>query len=173
MSNPLSRKEPQIVFLEADAEDRTLIEQRFRLVTIIERTLKDDELIAACKDAAVVSCFINTRLTRAVIDQLPLLKLVSTRSVGVDHIDVAACKERGIAVCNTPDVKAKPQAADTGKGKKASMASPITPMRVCNRKIAKKPSTAILTTRFHDAWRKAARRTRAKRSGVIDPSYMR
>ncbi len=34
----------------------------------------------------------------------PSLKVVGTMSVGFDHIDIAACKKRGIAVGHTPNV---------------------------------------------------------------------
>jgi lactate dehydrogenase-like 2-hydroxyacid dehydrogenase len=38
------------------------------------------------------------------IDALPRLEIVATMSIGYDHVDVAACRARGIAVTNTPDV---------------------------------------------------------------------
>ncbi|OIW11883.1 hypothetical protein TanjilG_25796 [Lupinus angustifolius] len=38
------------------------------------------------------------------IDALPKLEIVSTFSVGMDKIDLEKCKEKGIRVCNTPDV---------------------------------------------------------------------
>ena len=38
------------------------------------------------------------------IDQLPNLKMISSFGVGYDSIDIAAAKQRGIAVTNTPDV---------------------------------------------------------------------
>ena len=34
----------------------------------------------------------------------PRLRVVATMSVGFEHIDVEACKRRGIRVCNTPNV---------------------------------------------------------------------
>ena len=38
------------------------------------------------------------------LDLLPGLKLVANYGVGYDNVDVAACRERGIAVTNTPGV---------------------------------------------------------------------
>lgn len=38
------------------------------------------------------------------IDALPKLEIVSCFSVGLDKVDLAKCKERGIRVTNTPDV---------------------------------------------------------------------
>jgi glyoxylate reductase len=38
------------------------------------------------------------------LDLLPALRLVANYGVGYDNVDVAACRERGIAVTNTPGV---------------------------------------------------------------------
>ncbi len=43
-------------------------------------------------------------IQRALMEQLPELKLVACFSVGLDSVDLAAARERGIAVTNTPDV---------------------------------------------------------------------
>jgi lactate dehydrogenase-like 2-hydroxyacid dehydrogenase len=40
----------------------------------------------------------------ALMAALPKLKIISTMTIGVDHIDLAAAKARGIKVTNTPDV---------------------------------------------------------------------
>ncbi|HQR57464.1 MAG TPA: 2-hydroxyacid dehydrogenase [Burkholderiaceae bacterium] len=42
--------------------------------------------------------------SRALIEQLPHLRLIACFGVGVDAIDLAAARERGIAITNTPDV---------------------------------------------------------------------
>jgi gluconate 2-dehydrogenase len=44
------------------------------------------------------------RVDGAVLDACPKLRIVATGSVGYNHVDVAACAARGIAVTNTPDV---------------------------------------------------------------------
>lgn len=38
------------------------------------------------------------------IEALPKLEIVASFSVGLDKVDLAKCKERGIRVTNTPDV---------------------------------------------------------------------
>jgi hydroxypyruvate reductase len=43
-------------------------------------------------------------ITAALMDALPNLKIISTMSIGVDHIDLAAARARGVIVTNTPDV---------------------------------------------------------------------
>jgi D-lactate dehydrogenase len=49
-----------------------------------------------------LSVFIYSHVTRDVLDALPELKIIATRSTGFDHIDVEACRSRGIAVSNVP-----------------------------------------------------------------------
>jgi glyoxylate reductase len=44
------------------------------------------------------------RVTEDVLAAAPGLALVASHSVGVDHIDLVACRARGILVTNTPDV---------------------------------------------------------------------
>ncbi len=94
---------PRIIFLEVDDEDRKLVEKKFPDAALQGGVLSGAELAIACKDAEVISCFINSRFTKEVIQSLPHLKLLVTRSVGYDHIETDACAARGIIVCNVPD----------------------------------------------------------------------
>jgi len=52
-------------------------------------------------DALIVRT--STRVDRALLDAAPNLKVVGRAGVGVDHIDLAACAQRGIPVVHTPD----------------------------------------------------------------------
>lgn len=54
------------------------------------------------KSCEILSVFIYSKVTSAVIAQMPQLKFVATRSTGYDHIDVEACKQKNIAVSNVP-----------------------------------------------------------------------
>ncbi|AKT33866.1 Lactate dehydrogenase and related dehydrogenase [Pyrobaculum sp. WP30] len=64
-----------------------------------KEVLKD---VARRCDALVV--FIGDVVDREVLDAAERLKIVSTVSVGVDHIDVEYAKRRGVAVAHTPYV---------------------------------------------------------------------
>lgn len=52
--------------------------------------------------AEAISTFVYSELNPQVLEQLPALKLIATRSTGVDHIDTAYCAEHGIVVSNVP-----------------------------------------------------------------------
>jgi len=63
-----------------------------------------DELIARAGQADALLISGGERIDRALLDQCPRLRMVATGTVGFNHIDLAACAERGITVSNTPDV---------------------------------------------------------------------
>jgi glyoxylate reductase len=47
---------------------------------------------------------LTDRIDAALLDKAPQLKIVANYAVGTNNIDLAACRARGIAVTNTPDV---------------------------------------------------------------------
>ena len=53
-------------------------------------------------DVEVLSIFIRSRITASVLAAFRRLQLVVTRSTGYDHIDLEACRARGVVVCNVP-----------------------------------------------------------------------
>jgi D-3-phosphoglycerate dehydrogenase / 2-oxoglutarate reductase len=55
------------------------------------------------KDAEVVLIRSKTKCTREYIDQAPKLKLIIRGGVGLDNVDAAYAKEKGILVDNTPE----------------------------------------------------------------------
>lgn len=54
-------------------------------------------------DAEIITTFIRSELSEAVLRQLPRLRLIVTRSTGFDHIDLDYCRGAGVTVCNVPD----------------------------------------------------------------------
>lgn len=49
-----------------------------------------------------LSVFIYSQVNAAAIARMPGLRLIATRSTGFDHIDLEACRQRGVAVSNVP-----------------------------------------------------------------------
>ncbi len=85
------------------AKGIALLQQRTEFkVTVLEKRLPEAELLplAAKTDAMVVRS--ETKITRAVIDAAPRLKVVGRAGVGVDNVDVEAATQRGVVVMNTP-----------------------------------------------------------------------
>lgn len=62
------------------------------------------------RDFDILSVFVFSRVDRQVIESLPNLRLIVTRSSGFDHIDVQAAGERGILVSNVPSYGSMPVA---------------------------------------------------------------
>jgi len=58
--------------------------------------------LARFQDVEIVSVFIYSRVDARVVESLPRLRFVATRSTGVDHVDCATCRGRGIEVANVP-----------------------------------------------------------------------
>ncbi len=63
----------------------------------------EQQLIADAADCEALIGSGGARITRAVIEALPGLRVISKIGVGVDNIDVAAATARGVVVCHTPD----------------------------------------------------------------------
>jgi lactate dehydrogenase-like 2-hydroxyacid dehydrogenase len=70
-----------------------------------DRLYSADELVAAAEGAAAILPCHTEHLTADVIAKLPAsVRAICNYSVGVDHVDLAAAKARGLIVTNTPDV---------------------------------------------------------------------
>ena len=75
--------------------------KKYGELTVYDRTLGDDLVVARAKDAEIV--IINkTLITRSAVERLPKLKLVALLATGYNVVDVAACKEHGVLVANAP-----------------------------------------------------------------------
>ena len=71
-----------------------------------DEPIPSEELVAKLsKGADALYCMLTDKITSEVLDAAgSRLKMISTMSVGYNHIDIGECKNRGITVGNTPDV---------------------------------------------------------------------
>lgn len=58
--------------------------------------------IKDCAEVEILSPFVHSHLGVDIIDALPNLEMIATRSTGFDHINVPAAESRGIRVSNVP-----------------------------------------------------------------------
>ncbi len=54
------------------------------------------------RESGIISIFVNSRIDAEVLNALPNVRCIAARSTGYDHIDLAECKKRGIAVVYVP-----------------------------------------------------------------------
>ena len=63
-----------------------------------------DQLLEEVADVRGLLTMLTDRIDAEVLDAAPHLEVVSQMAVGLDNIDVAECRRRGIRVGHTPDV---------------------------------------------------------------------
>jgi len=69
-----------------------------------DRSWSADELRTRIAQTDALYAVAVDRIDASVIDAAPALQIIATGSVGTNHIDLAACRARGIQVTNTPEV---------------------------------------------------------------------
>lgn len=93
----------RIAFFEATESDKEYLS---RALAGHELEFFSEPLTAGNADAAAecdaVSVFIYSAVDRPAIERLKNVRCIATRSTGFDHIDIAACAEKGIIVQNVP-----------------------------------------------------------------------
>ena len=93
----------KLVFLNCEIWEKHALKKAFPKDTLVfsssQLTVKSAERF---KSAEVLSIFIHNKITNDILDKLPKLKLITTRSTGFNHIDLKACKKRKIKVANVP-----------------------------------------------------------------------
>src|SRR3989338_7099397 len=92
----------KIAFFEIEEWEKEFLKKNLQ-----DAVLTDDELTVdnapSYSDTEIISCFISSTINRDLIDKLPNLKLIVTRSTGFDHIDVEYCNSKNIAVSNVTE----------------------------------------------------------------------
>lgn len=93
----------RIAFFEVSEADKEYLAQAFgnHNVSFFEEPLTEKNATQA-GEYEIISVFIYSAVNAAVISQLKNTRCITTRSTGFDHIDVAVCKEKNIAVLNVP-----------------------------------------------------------------------
>lgn len=95
---------PKVLVSDALAREGLAILEAARGLEVVNSPgLAPDALLAAVADVEGLVVRSNTKVTRAVIDAAPRLRVIGRAGIGVDNVDVPAASARGIAVVNTPE----------------------------------------------------------------------
>ncbi len=103
----MARPKPVVVVTRRlpDAVETRMMELFDTRLNREDKPLSQEELAEAAKAADVLVPTVTDSIDQAVIAEAgPRLKLIASFGTGVDHIDLAAARDRGIAVTNTPGV---------------------------------------------------------------------
>ena len=93
----------KIAFFEIKLWEKNYLKSKLKEHTLLFfKEPLDNSNISQIKDVDALSVFIYSNVTKDIINKLPKLKTIATRSTGFDHIDLKECKKKKIIVCNVP-----------------------------------------------------------------------
>lgn len=93
----------QLLFTEVEAwEEKKFIDALpDHELFFLSPPLTLDNLITY-KNIDILSVFVHSQIDKTILQEFPKLKLIVSRSTGVDHIDTCATQAYNITVCNLP-----------------------------------------------------------------------
>ena len=103
----MPNKKPRVVVTRKlpDAIETRMMELFDVQLNLDDKAMTKAQLIAAVANADVLVPTVTDRIDAAILAQTgERLRLVANYGTGVDHIDLATARQRGITVTNTPDV---------------------------------------------------------------------
>ena len=87
------------------------LEERFELVRPPHgRDFSRQEIMEQIASASILCSVFDIPIDREIIDKAPNLKLIANYAVGFNNIDIEYCRQKGIAVANTPESVIAPTA---------------------------------------------------------------
>jgi len=93
----------KIIFFEVPKDEQAVFSQ---ILPGLDYSFNEEKLakdnVNLAKDAEIVSIFVNSEINKDIIDNLPNLKFIATRSTGYDHIDLKYAESKNIKVSNVP-----------------------------------------------------------------------
>ena len=93
----------KIAFFEVEDLEKQYLNEKLKSVEVsFFNEPLSLENIDSVKDCQIVSPFIYSNINQEILEKLPNLKMIATRSTGFDHIDSDFAKKMKINVCNVP-----------------------------------------------------------------------
>lgn len=91
------------VFFELEPWEENYLKERLKDVELsffdVPLSLEN---IGSASGAEIISPFIYSQINKDILEKLPDLKMIATRSTGFDHIDIDFAKKSKINICNVP-----------------------------------------------------------------------
>jgi len=103
----MAHKKPSVVVTRKlpDAIETRMMELFDVRLNLDDTPLSKSDLVEAVKSVDILVPTVTDRIDSAILSQAgPDLRLIANYGTGVDHIDLATARQRGITVTNTPDV---------------------------------------------------------------------
>ncbi len=93
----------KIAFFEIEEWEKDYIRKKLKEHELLFfEDMLDEQNAEQAKGCEAIAFFIYTKMNRELLAKLSTVKFLTTMSTGFDHIDLEACKERSIQVCNVP-----------------------------------------------------------------------
>jgi len=92
-----------IVFTDSEGWEENYLRDKLpghKLIMLNHPLALQDCLAVA--EAEILCPFVSSLINRDIVNALPNLKFIATRSTGFDHIDLAVVRQRGIKLSNVP-----------------------------------------------------------------------
>lgn len=112
MTQPLPKRALLVMGNQILPEQMEKLEERFDVIRLWKERDPESVLQARKNDIVAIASAYFMPVSRNLIENLPNLEIISQFAVGFDNIDLAAAKDRGVAVTNTPEVLTE-ETADT------------------------------------------------------------
>lgn len=102
----------KLVFFEVAQWEKELLQKNFPEAVLTEERLTPEN-VEKYKETELISCFIYSQIMKEVVDKLPDLKFIATRSTGFDHININYAKTKNILIANVPEYGSRTVAEHT------------------------------------------------------------
>lgn len=91
----------KIAFFDVAPTETEMVKQRYPEAILIAEPL-NETTVSQAKEAEIVSIFVSSSASAAVLKELPKLRHLALRSTGFNHVDVPACQAASISISTIP-----------------------------------------------------------------------
>lgn len=93
----------KLYFFDVEEWEKEYLTSHFKdLDPVLVHEPISEENAGQYEDAEIISTFLGSKFSAEVLDKLPNLKMIATRSTGFDHVDLDKAAEKGVVVSNVP-----------------------------------------------------------------------